>query len=168
MTAAIEETSAGLATMRRFNAALAAAADRILQTAGPQKAVGYWLDKDRKAYPFGLVQGRWVSSPQFPAMRMMLVDEDIHCGGCPASQCSASCSRVLVQADALVCLPPHHHDNCETVHVIEGEYFDPLTQVSARRSADKIYIPAKQQHAPEIRGLFLVCWSPPLQPAVEA
>jgi hypothetical protein len=133
----------------------------------PEKASLYLIQKDGKHVIQNLIRGTWVETDS--GLRQMFLDEDSHCGACPSASCTSSCTRVLVEAKDWVILPCHYHDYCETVTVISGEYYDlhrtedsKLIPVVLKRCSDKIYYPKGVYHEPKLKGLFLVCWAPPL------
>lgn len=112
---------------------------------------------------FHLVRGVWVDGAG--GCKLMLLDEKRNCHGCDdcsvASHICALCTRVLCEADEPTRLPAHRHDYAEVVTPISG-YLVEHRGNHKRSPTDKIYYPAHEMHEPEIYGLHLVCWSPPL------
>ena len=127
---------------------------RVISQSYRDDEVGGGVDR------FALVQGVWIST--YPGMRMMLIDDATECSVCE-EDCRAT--RVLCEAKESVICPRHKHNYSETVTVISGELIEhePGSSVHAlRRASDRIHYAGGQWHQPEVRGLIMVCWRPPL------
>lgn len=116
---------------------------------------------------FHLVRGVWVMGAG--GCKLMLLDEKKNCNGC--DDCSeitcgicALCTRVLCEADKPIRMPAHRHDYAEVVTPISG-YLIEHRGHGNRIPTDKIFYPAHEVHEPEVFGLHLICWSPPLLPS---
>lgn len=61
------------------------------------------------------------------------------------------------------CLSPHVHESShETIFCIDGEYYDPVNDVTLRRG-DCQFLPMGKEHAGQSDScLLLVLWEPPL------
>ena len=152
-----------LEQVRAASARLSASAEAaIASMSGHDLASVVYNFSPESSQSFSLISGVWVES--FPGIRLNLVDDEKHCGGCPAAKRCETTSRVLMETKGRVEIPAHYHDFHETIHVIHGSIQDLLKPDDhpLRRGSDVIYFPAGQMHQPVFEGLFLVCWSPPL------
>lgn len=120
----------------------------------------HYMTETQQDLTVTLYRGCWIQP--MPGLKMMLLDETKHCPNrnCPVD-CEKACTRVLCEGD--VEMPVHTHDQSEVVFVIHGHLID---HISGRKyvHGDVAYFPAHQPHAPEVRGLCLICWQPPLLP----
>jgi hypothetical protein len=117
---------------------------------------------------FHLIRGVWVDT--ICGCKMMLVDEKKQCNGCESCEAVVGggcgiCTRVLCEADKPIRLPAHSHHYSEMVTIIKGSLIEHIAKDKAivlRRASDKIFYAAGETHEPEIYGLMMICWTPPL------
>lgn len=153
-----------LEQVRAASARLSAAAEAAIAGMGSHDlaALAYNLASG-ESVSFPLISGVWVAG--FPGTRLNLIDDAHHCGGCPAGKVCDTTSRALMETSGPVGLPAHYHDFNETIHIIQGSLQDLLDPVDSLRcrATDILYLPAGKIHELRCEGLFLLCWTPPLQ-----
>lgn len=147
--------------LREANAKLSLAVDKLTWAPEqPEKAVLKHDFGNGTEMDVELWKGTWVSTAV--GTRLILLDVAPHCQRCPLSKDGAcSCTRVLVECDHPVTLPPHKHEQGETVTVVHGFLKD--QGWGKFGPGQKITYPAGSIHSPEFYGMLLVCFSPPLQ-----
>jgi len=134
------------------------------------------VDYSGQSASYTLHRGAWVRAQG--GLKMMLVDNTEDCprdGACTCqtvrwSECndyenSSSCTRVLCSGDGKVDL--HSHTYAEIVQVIQGS----MTEKTTGRiyyPGDVLVYPANTPHQPELNGMVLMCWQPPLDRHPEA
>ena len=117
---------------------------------------------DGKVVEFPLYRGQWVSGPD--GLKMMLIDDINHCPQreCPLCETNSGCgvcTRVLASGNSR--MPAHSHGYREYIQVIQGELIEHTT--GARYApGETIYYAGDYVHEPELNGLAMVCWQPPL------
>ena len=92
-----------------------------------------------------LVKGVWINL--FENVKMMLIDD--HDGW----------TRALCQSTGVS--PKHYHTYYEKIIVIDGEVIEHTTQKKFN-SGDEILHEPNVPHQPEINGLVMMMWKPPL------
>lgn len=152
-----------LAAQARFSMAADRAIDHLRSM--PEKArLVHKLNDNGIIEEFHLVRGVWVTG--VAGCRMMLIDEKRQCGNC--EECCmtegscGTCTRVLCEADEPILIPTHTHRYSELVTLIKGSLTEHARPGSPTYTEGKIYYRAQEIHNPEICGLMLICWTPPL------
>ena len=92
-----------------------------------------------------LHKGSWVEL--LPGLKIMLLDN------------SDLGTRALTEGSGA--MPEHHHTFTETIFVISGEVLEHTTGRVYYAGMSYSHAPG-ERHAPEIRGLIMVTWYPPL------
>lgn len=124
---------------------LRAAAERATKEIGQDIRIMSSHDVEDKIIEAHLYRGSWVNV--FPGMKLMLIDD------------KEGCTRALCEGNGLV--PKHYHTYYESLYVLEGKIFE--------RTTGKEYFTGQivdhepyEWHEPELNGLFMVRWRPPL------
>lgn len=133
------------------------------------------VDYNGEPASYTLHRGAWVKSQG--GLRMMLVDNNDACADDGTCTCqsvnwsqiddfknASACTRVLCSGTGSVDL--HSHTYAEIVQVVQGT----LTEVTTGRvykSGDVLIYPPNTQHQPQLDGMVLICWQPPLDRHLE-
>jgi hypothetical protein len=165
--AVAQTMSDALSAHRRFQKVASDAVDKL--RALPDRVGLSHVLVGGERQEFSLARGAWVRGVS--GIRLMLIDEKKQCTGCEScpiqeASCGCTCTRVLCEADEPCRMPLHSHEYSELVTVIKGELTEhryKADQTVLRRASDKIFYPAGEDHEPEVHGLFMLCWSPPLK-----
>lgn len=118
------------------------------------------VDGEVKEFP--LYRGVWVTSQG--GLRVMLIDDINQCPErqCPLAQCNSGCSmctRALCSGNSRVEAHSHHYR--EYVQVIQGTLFEHTTGMEYG-VGQTVYYAAGVVHEPELHGMAMICWQPPL------
>jgi len=133
----------------------------------PESAGVTYIEADGTEKVIRLVRGVWVQSMKH--VRLMLIDEKKECKMC--KECIPGCrtnvksyTRVLCEIDKPTIIPAHTHSHDEFITVIDGSLKDDIIESGCemRRCHDKIFYKAGVMHSPELYGMILICWTPPL------
>lgn len=125
---------------------LRAAAERATREIGQDIRVMASHDDENKVIEAHLYRGSWVNI--FPGIKLMLIDD------------RDGETRALCEADGTA--PKHYHTYHESIFILEGEVIEKATNKVYRRAGDVIEHPPYEFHEPELHGLFMVKWRPPL------
>ena len=124
---------------------LRAAAERATKEIGQDIRVMASHDHEDKVMEAHLYRGSWVNV--FPGMRLMLIDD------------KDGCTRALCEGEGIV--PKHYHTYHESLHVLEGRILEKTTGKEYFTGQTVDHEPY-EFHQPELHGLFMVRWRPPL------
>ena len=116
---------------------------------------------------YKLSRGAWVEV--FPNIRMLLVDDSpkgfrlFDRLGEPKPE--SPCTRVLLEATSIVQLPRHRHSYNESVIAISGWMRDIVTgaRINSHTATSTLTWKSNMEHEPMFQGIFLLCWTPPLE-----
>lgn len=124
---------------------LRAAAEKATREIGQDIRVMASHSHDDKVIEAHLYRGSWVNI--FPGIRLMLIDD------------RDGCTRALCEGEGT--MPKHYHTYHESLFVLEGELIE-KTSGNIYSVGQTVEHNAYEFHEPELRGLFMVRWKPPL------
>lgn len=124
---------------------LRAAAERATKEIGQDIRVMASHDHEDKIMEAHLYRGSWINI--FPGIKLMLIDD------------RDGCTRAICEGDGV--MPKHYHTYYESLFVLEGEIIEKTTGQVYGVSETAEHQPY-EMHEPELNGLFLVRWKPPL------
>jgi quercetin dioxygenase-like cupin family protein len=133
------------------------------------------VDYNGRPATYTLHRGAWVKAQG--GLKMMLVDNTEDCAKDDACTChrvkwserndyenNSACTRVLCSGTGNV--ENHSHTYTEVVQVIQGSMTERTTG-RIYHPGDIIVYPANTPHQPELNGMVLICWQPPLDRHLE-
>lgn len=169
-------TEAAKEDLRRAHKELRHAVERATRDIADDARVLKVDYNDGRQASYMLHRGAWVKSQA--GLKMMLVDNTESCpdnGMCTCrsvkwSECNqckntGSCTRVLCSGKGLVDM--HSHTYAEIVQVIQGQMVEKTTG-RVYYPGDVLVYPPNTPHQPELDGMVLICWQPPLDRHLES
>jgi mannose-6-phosphate isomerase-like protein (cupin superfamily) len=124
---------------------LRAAAERATREIGQDIRVMASHDHEDKIMEAHLYRGTWVNI--FPGIKLMLIDD------------GDGYTRALCEGQGV--MPKHYHTYYESLFVLEGEIIERTTGKKYEVCETAEHEPY-EFHEPELHGLFMVRWKPPL------